>query len=317
MIWLASRLRGFNLRRANLRWHRDPLRDGYLLAACLWCLAIGLGVIDGASDGREYYRYRLPDPYEWTDYSVHGFFYTPPIAFAVYPLTLLPWTWFAATWTGLMFAGLYGLAGRWSFLALLFPPVWWELQAANVNILIGLAAVTGLRWAPAWAFVFLTKITPGIAIAWFAFRREWRMLGIAIAVTLAIVAVSFAITPGLWYEWWASLTKNVGNNGPGYFVVPLTLPVRLLLALIVVGWGALTDRRWTVPVAVCLGMPVLWFNALAPLVAIPFLVDRPKRLVAPAFGLRGSLRLALRSLGRRGTPNPRKGPDAGEAQIAP
>ena len=260
----------------RFRWHPDPLRDGYILVAILWCLGIAFGMIDGASDARGWYRYRLPDPYEWTNYAaLFGFYFTPPIAFAIYPLTLLPWTWFAAVWTGLMFAGLYGLTGRWSFLALWFPPVWWELHAANVNILIGLAAVTGLRWAPAWAFVLLTKITPGVGLVWFAVRREWRPLGVVLATTVVIAGISFVAAPHLWVDWWGSLTANVGNNGPGYFVVPLILPARLALALVVVVWGALTDRRWVIPIAVCLGMPVLWFNALAPLVAIPFLVQRP------------------------------------------
>ena len=268
----------------RLRWHPNPLRDGYVLVAVLWCLGIGFGMIDGASDARGWYRYRLPDPYEWTNYSaLFGFYFTPPIAFVIYPLTLLPWTWFAATWTGLMFAGLYGLVGRWSFLALWFPPVWWELHAANVNILICLAAVAGLRWAPAWAFVLLTKITPGVALVWYAVRREWRPLCVVLATTLVIAGVSLIAAPRLWFDWWASLTANVGNNGPGYFVVPLTLPVRLALAVVVVAWGALTDRRWVLPIAVCLGMPVLWFNALAPLVAIPFLAQRSSTSRLPVF----------------------------------
>ncbi|HTC85513.1 MAG TPA: hypothetical protein VK656_02350, partial [Candidatus Acidoferrum sp.] len=35
-----------------------------------------------------------------------------------------------------------------------------------------------------------------------------------------------------------------------------------------VAWGGLTDRRWTVPIAVTLALPVVWLNGLAILVAL-------------------------------------------------
>lgn len=75
--------------------------------------------------------------------------------------------------------------------------------------------------------------------------------------------------PDLWIKWVQVLATNAGQNGPGYFVIPLSLPVRLALASIIVTWGALTNRRWTVVVAATLGTPVLWWNALALLAAIP------------------------------------------------
>jgi hypothetical protein len=40
-------------------------------------------------------------------------------------------------------------------------------------------------------------------------------------------------------------------------------------------WGTLTDRRWTVVVAVALGAPTLWYNALATLVAVVALGRTP------------------------------------------
>jgi hypothetical protein len=43
--------------------------------------------------------------------------------------------------------------------------------------------------------------------------------------------------------------------------------------------AALTDRRWLLPVAVVLAMPVVWLNSLAVLAACPALVgmDRDRR----------------------------------------
>jgi len=44
------------------------------------------------------------------------------------------------------------------------------------------------------------------------------------------------------------------------------------VAAIVVTWGALTDRRWTVPLASAIALPVLWINGFAMLIAtIPLL----------------------------------------------
>jgi hypothetical protein len=36
----------------------------------------------------------------------------------------------------------------------------------------------------------------------------------------------------------------------------------------VVIWGARTDRRWAVPIASTIALPVLWLNGLAMLVAV-------------------------------------------------
>ena len=42
------------------------------------------------------------------------------------------------------------------------------------------AIVLGFRWPFTWAFVLLTKVTPGVGLLWFAVRREWRSLAIAL-----------------------------------------------------------------------------------------------------------------------------------------
>jgi hypothetical protein len=254
------------------------IRDGYIVAAGAWCLAIALGAVTGAVDARYWWGSPLPDPYVVRDYALgYGFWFTPAIAFAMYPLTLLSWPVFAAVWTGLSFAALGILVRRWAVFALLVPVVWWEVRAGNIALLLGVAVVAGFRWPAAWAFVLLTKVTPGVGLLWFAVRREWRSLGIALAATVAIAGATAMIAPSLWLEWWDRLTANAGSNGSGYFVVPVTLPVRLAIAAVVVTWGARTNRRWTVVVAATLGTPVLWFNALAMLVAVvPLLEGRPR-----------------------------------------
>ena len=86
-------------------------------------------------------------------------------------------------------------------LVLAFPPVAIELYYGNVNLLIALALVVGMTRPWAWTFVLLTKPTCGVGLLWFAARREWRQLGIALGVTLVIVATSLLVLPGAWRDW--------------------------------------------------------------------------------------------------------------------
>ena len=114
---------------------------------------------------------------------------------ALAPLRLLPIGWFVAAWTLVLTATLAWTARRLAIALLLFQPVIASIALGNVEILIAAAIVAGFRWPAAWAFVLLSKVTPGIGLVWFAVRREWRSLAIALAVTAAIVAVSFALAP--------------------------------------------------------------------------------------------------------------------------
>ncbi|HJT64619.1 MAG TPA: glycosyltransferase 87 family protein, partial [Candidatus Limnocylindria bacterium] len=117
-----------------------------------------------------------------------------------------------------------------------------------------------------WAWVILTKVTPGIGVLWFGVRREWRSLAVALGVTGAIVAVSFVLTPDLWFRWLAVLTASVEITRPSVLEVPV-LP-RLAVAAILVAVAA--RRTWfaLVPVACMLALPAIWVNSLAMLVAV-------------------------------------------------
>jgi hypothetical protein len=153
-------------------------------------------------------------------------------------------------------------------------PVFAEVTVGNIHLLLGAAILLGFRYPAAWAFVLLTKVTPGVGLLWFAVRREWRSLAIALGLTAAIAAASFVLAPGLWFRWAEVLTAAAGaEEWPFTIQVPLAL--RLAAAAALVAWGAWTDRRWTVPVAATLALPVLWVNGLAMLVAVlPLVADR-------------------------------------------
>jgi hypothetical protein len=110
-----------------------------------------------------------------------------------------------------------------------------------------------------------------VGLLWFAVRREWRALAIALGVTALVTAISFAVAPGLWQAWVGSLVANAGVTPSPSIAIPLWL--RLPLAAVVVAWGARTDRRWALPVGVMLAMPALWYAVPAVLAAALPLAD--------------------------------------------
>jgi hypothetical protein len=114
--------------------------------------------------------------------------------------------------------------------------------------------------------VLLTKVTPGIGLLWFAFRREWRQLAVAVGTTLAIVVISFVLAPGLWTRWFEMLARNVETTRPSVLVIPV-LP-RLAAAAGLLAIGAWRDRPAIVPVAAMLALPAIWVNSLSMLVAV-------------------------------------------------
>lgn len=252
-------------------WKRDAIRDGYILAASLWTLAIAVGVVPPGLDASGFYEHSWPNPYGMTEYGAPGgFFYSPPVALLFGVLTTFGLGVFSATLTGLGFLALYAVAGRWAWALLFFPPVWWDLAGGNISILIGAAVTIGATRPGLFAIPLLTKVTPGLTVLWFAFRREWRQLAIALGVVGAVCAVSFVIAPRLWSEWITVLMANEGYTGPGFFTIPIPLMPRLAVAVVLVGWGALTDRRWVLPVAAWLATPVLWYTVAATLVAVVY-----------------------------------------------
>ena len=123
-----------------------------------------------------------------------AYLYSPAFAQLIWPLTQVPFPVFAAFWFVAEGAGLLWLLRPlpWSwqvpFLLLASP----ELVSGNIHVFLAVAIVLGFRYPAAWAAVLLTKVTPGIGLLWFAVRREWRSLAIALAATVVIAAVSFA-----------------------------------------------------------------------------------------------------------------------------
>jgi len=205
--------------------------------------------------------------------TVDAYLYSPAFIQAFHPLTLLPFAVAEAVWRGLLLGAVVLLAGPLAIVAVLLPPVAMELNTGNIHVLLGLAIVAGFRWPAAWALVLLTKVTPGVGLLWFAARREWRNLAVALAATAAIVGASAILAPAAWPEWLGLLAANATGSSrtgwsPGPGVLPIPLLVRLPVAVVLVVWGARLDRREAVPIAAMLALPVVWFSALSMLVAV-------------------------------------------------
>lgn len=257
------------IRRTTLR----PMRDGALIACAVLVGAYVAGLLDTGVDAHAYWAADPLQPYGMTHPGAQdAYFYAPVFAQLLGPLHLLPWTWFIGFWTLILTAALLWQAGLWMGVCMFLIPVFVELTVGNIHLLLAAAIVAGFRWPSLWALPLLTKVTPGVGLLWFVVRREWRPLAIAVGSTAGLALVSFLVAPGPWFRWVAVLV-DASSTGPSVlWLVPVALPVRLALAVVLVVWGARTDRRWTVPTASMLALPILWINGFAMLVAVIALV---------------------------------------------
>jgi hypothetical protein len=257
-------------------------RDGLLLTGIIftafWCWSILQVPFD--ADTAIYWTTPLDDPY--TGARIGGFgayLYSPLFLQLMAPFRLLPWEAYHVVWTLILLGCLVWLVGRWTPLALLLPPVTAELLVGNVNLLIAVAVVVGVRRGAAWSFPLLTKVLPGGGLLWLVVRQRWREVAACLVLTGGLVAVSFAISPGLWFAWTDALLRSAlhpdtrGLPFMALLPVPLWIHLPIGLGLIVVaarrGWA------WLMPVAVYLTLPALWVSSLVILLGIPRLWRGP------------------------------------------
>jgi Glycosyltransferase family 87 len=249
--------------------------DGAIVAGLLFAgylfVVLAPSVATFGFDSFAYWSLHLADPYAKTAGALGAFTYSPVIARLFAPFGMLAFWQFLLLWDGLLIgtAVWLGLGSARSVLAVFaFPAVAMELYHGNIHLLMGAAIWLGFRYPATWSFVLLTKVTPGVGLAWFVVRREWRSLAIALGVTSALVAVSIAIDGRLWVSWFGDLQATAEGAPLFQFSLGIPLWVRVPAALALVGWGGITDRRWTVPVSATLALPVLWPSGFAILAAL-------------------------------------------------
>lgn len=217
-------------------------------------------------DARAYWAAPLHEPYVPASVGQESaYLYSPAFLVALTPFRALPWPLFVGLWSAGLLAVLFWLARPLLFLPLVLlalPEIW----GGNITILLAAAIVLGFSRPWAWLFPLLTKVTPGLGLLWFGARREWLSLAVTMAATVALIAVTALVTPGLWADWFALLTSSTGSSTvPGSVPIPLLL--RLPIAAAVIMYAARSGQRWLLPVGVLLAMPVIWWGSLAILTA--------------------------------------------------
>jgi hypothetical protein len=217
-----------------------------------------------AGDAHAYWAVDIANPYSRPVATQDAFTYTPPAALFFFVLGHLPFEVFEALWTLLLGFALLWLTGPWALAFLVLPVVASDLYLGNIHVLLAATVVGSLRRPGLWAIPLLTKPSVGVGLLWFVFRREWGRLAIALGVTAAVAALAFVLAPTLWPAWIEYIlgTGLSPNTGTAY-VVPIPFLVRLPAAVLLVAWGARTNRPWTLPTASMLGLPVLWLVGLA------------------------------------------------------
>ena len=200
--------------------------------------------------------------------STSAYLYSPLFAQVVAPLTFLPSVAFVWLWRLLEAACLRVAIGSWTragIAILVFPPVIIELAYWNVNLVIAAVCALAMRGLVApWSLPIVVKAA-GLPLAPLALVANPRSAVRSGAVALAIVAVSVVLAPALWSAyldflstaqeptWWTNLSRGI----------PLAL--RFIVAM---GLGLLAIRwRRVAPLAVLMGLPIVWLSALSILVA--------------------------------------------------
>ena len=257
----------FHPGRRRALWHGAILSGLFFLVYIFVVVAPHEGIF--GMDAWAYWNVDLPDVYAVPLSGLGSFPYSPPAALVADLFDAVPWTTFIWLWTALLVGTLIflGGAGAWLLAAFAFPPVALELLYGNIHILLAVAVALGFRYPWTWTFVLLTKPTCGVGLLWFVIRREWRQLVVATLPAVVICAATYLFVPSLWHDWLAFLLDSPQVlNERGAIAIPL-IP-RLVAGVILVTWGALTNRRWTVVVAATLALPVLWIAGLSMLVGV-------------------------------------------------
>jgi hypothetical protein len=217
--------------------------------------------------GYDAHAYWAVDPaapynFDYTPDQYGAFRYSPAAAQLFGLFRFLPWPFFALLWFGFLAVLLVWLARGWTLAVLAFPVIAFDIYLGNIEVLLAAAIVVGFRHPAAWAVVLLTKVTPGVGLVWFVARREWRNLAIALGATAIIAGASFLVAPTLWFEWPQAILAV--RDRPSM----LSVVIRIVAAVVLVYWGARTDRRWTVVVGGTLALGWLDIKTAAMLVGL-------------------------------------------------
>ena len=202
---------------------------------------------------------RSESPYQWQP-GMAEFRYSPAFLWLIAPISWLPWELFAAVWVLLHVSVLWWFRAPW---LLAFPPVTDDIIRGNISLFLAAMIVLAIRYPGLWAFGFLTKVTPGIGVAWQLGRRDWRGVLVAGLTTGLVVGLGLVIDRSLWREWWDSLFVGAEDIN-----TVISLPIRVMVGSAIVVAAAVRQDSRLVPVGVAMAMPTLWLSSFAVLAAL-------------------------------------------------
>jgi hypothetical protein len=218
----------------------------------------------------------------------YAYWYPPVLAQILAPVAaVLPSEAFTAVWTVLILVCIWFLGGRTLLggLALIaFLPVAVELWFRNIHLVLAVMVVLGLRrWPALFAVGASIKLAPGLGIVYLAARGRWRDAGLAMAVGVAILAVSVVLSPDAWRQFIEILTARGAGEANGFLAVPYFVRALVGVALAIVA-GRLRPALGEplLVVAVTVALPTLWFTALSMLAAIAGLLTFRSPEAVPA-----------------------------------
>jgi hypothetical protein len=210
-----------------------------------------------------------------------SFHYSPAAALALWPTAQLPLTAFVVLWTVL---------GTAVYVWLLAPlPLSVRLPAiaagflfslnGNIEWLLALVAIFGLRWPALWLVALFTKVVPFVGFGWFVIRGEWRNVALTAALAVALTVVSALLLPGAWPTWLGML-GTLGSEAAttltyNSLMPPIPLAARMPAAIVLVWWGARHNQPVVLPFVLALSQPDWQPWALGLLAAVPRLLPPP------------------------------------------
>lgn len=235
------------------------------------------------TDAHAYWSAQLDDPYLISRVGASGaYIYSPAFLQILTPLRLLPFSAFWAAWVVGGALIVVWLVGAPVAALVLLPtplsPAFTELWFGNIVFPMAAALALGRRFPALWSLLLLTKVTPGVGLAWFVVRREWNRLAWALGVTVAIATASFLINPRVWAEWFAILAANFSAGTPDARLALPALPVRLLVALMLIAVGAYRNWPAVLPMAVVIALPVFWYQSLSLLLVWIYDLRRDRKI---------------------------------------
>jgi hypothetical protein len=148
------------------------------------------------------------------------FLYAPPTLpflglLSELPRSLADGLWVAGSVAAVAFSlRAFGLAWRWTLLALIWTPIEQGLFTGNVVIPSLLIMGAAMRYGGALVFGPLLKPQNGIVSLWLIRERAWRRLGGGLLALLLLVAATVPLTGiDLWRDWFTGLTAYQESQG--------------------------------------------------------------------------------------------------------